>query len=122
MSNDKDMGLVIKRTLRGLCPNCGLGHLMKSYPKQVQHCASCGEGYGHIRADDGPPWATIMIVGHVVVMLALVFEKHSTMPAWLAATIWSALALGMSLALLPRTKALFVGIIWATRAPGSEHR
>jgi uncharacterized protein (DUF983 family) len=118
---DKDyMRQVIIRALRKLCPQCGQGKLMASYLKQVQHCAACGEAFGHIRADDAPPWATILIVGHVVVLLALEFEKYSTWPTWLAAMMWSLLALCLSLLILPRAKALFVGIIWATRAPGSE--
>jgi uncharacterized protein (DUF983 family) len=120
MSDKDNMRQVIMRALRKLCPQCGQGKLMASYLKQVQHCASCGEGYGHIRADDAPPWATILIVGHIVVLLALEFEKLSTWPAWLAVMVWSALALVLSLAILPRAKALFVGIIWATSAPGSE--
>ena len=120
MSPEKDMRLVVTRTLRGLCPNCGLGRLMKSYLKQVQHCASCGEGFGHIRADDAPPWLTIVIVGHIVVMLAYEFERHTAWPVWMAVTLWCAVALGLSLLMLPRAKSLFIGIIWATRTSGSE--
>jgi uncharacterized protein (DUF983 family) len=120
MSNKDDMRQVITRALRKLCPQCGRGKLMASYLKQVQHCADCGEGFGHIRADDAPPWATILIVGHVVVLLAMEFEKYTSWPTWLAVTIWSAMAMALSLAILPRAKAMFVGIIWATSAPGSE--
>ena len=43
----------------GKCPNCGAGALFRSYLKQVDHCAVCGESYGKIHADDGPPWLTI---------------------------------------------------------------
>ena len=35
-------------------------------------------------------------------------------------TLWPALGLALAVALLPRAKGLFVGVIWATGAPGSE--
>ena len=38
---------------------------MRSYLKQVENCAACGESFGQIRADDAAPWLTIILVGHV---------------------------------------------------------
>ena len=113
---------IILRALRGLCPNCGQGKLMASYLKQVQRCAVCGEDFGHIRADDAPPWLTILLVGHIVVPLAYETERHTVWPVWVAMLIWPVLALGLALLILPRAKALFIAVIWATRAPGSERK
>ena len=48
-------------------------------------------------------------------------EKGATpWPYWVSMTLWPALALGLSLAILPRAKALFLGAIWSMKAPGSE--
>ncbi len=55
----------IRRAATGKCPNCGKGTLYKSYLKQVDRCSICSESYGQIRADDGPPWLTILLVGHI---------------------------------------------------------
>ena len=122
MSQDKDLRTVILRALRQRCPNCGRGNLMASYLKQVQCCAVCGEDFGHIRADDAPPWLTILLVGHIVVPLAYEVERHTVWPVWVAMIVWPLLALGLALLILPRAKALFIAIIWATRAPGSERK
>ena len=63
------------------CPNCGKGHLFRAYLKQVDSCADCGEPFGHIRADDGPAWLTILITGHVVVGVALAVEMIAPLSA-----------------------------------------
>lgn len=105
------------RGLMGRCPCCGEGKLMKSYLKQVENCSVCGESFGEIRADDAAPWATIILVGHVFLPFAFMVDVD-WMPVWTAALMWSALFVALSLAILPRAKSLFVGILWQTRAPG----
>jgi len=110
----------IRRAVCGRCPRCGEGRLFRSYLKQVDTCAFCGEAFGHIRADDGPPWLTILVVGHLVVPLALYAEKHADWPLWVSMAVWPGLALGLSLALLPRAKGVFLGMLWATGAPGGR--
>src|SRR3546814_4367158 len=63
------------RGLRGRCPACGEGRLMRRYLKATPACGHCREGYAHLRADDMPPWLTIIIVGHIVVPLLLLVEQ-----------------------------------------------
>ena len=53
------------------CPACGIGSLFRRYLKVADHCAQCGEALHHHRADDAPPYFTIVIVGHIVVSLVL---------------------------------------------------
>lgn len=115
----RDLRAAVGRALRGRCPNCGGGPLFASYLKQVENCARCGERFGHIRADDAPPWLTILITGHLIVPMALAVEAHSTWPIWMPMVAWPSLALATALLILPRAKALFIGIIWATGAIGS---
>ncbi len=104
----------------GRCPNCGKGRLFRSYLTQVEQCAICGEPYGHIRSDDAAPWLTILIVGHIIVPVALSIESRETLPSWVSMSLWPLLALGLSLIVLPRAKAVFLSVIWHTRSPGSE--
>jgi uncharacterized protein (DUF983 family) len=108
------------RGLRGRCPACGKGGLFASYLKQVERCAACQEPLGHIRSDDGAPWLTILVVGHIVLPVILMVERHVQWPTWLAMTVWPLFALALVLAVLPRAKGLLLGIIWSTGAPGSE--
>jgi uncharacterized protein (DUF983 family) len=118
--NRPPLWLAIRRGLACRCPNCGGGRLFASYLKQVDTCAACGEPLGHIRSDDAAPWLTILVVGHILVPIVLAVEMSTTWPDWVSMTLWPALGLALAVALLPRAKGLFVGVIWATGAPGSE--
>ncbi len=111
----RDLPLALRRGVMGRCPNCGKGHLFRSYLKQVDACACCHEAFAHIRADDGPPWLTILVVGHIVVALALIVESNANWPAWLSVASFSTLAVVLALLLLPRAKGIFIGAIWASR-------
>lgn len=108
------------RGLMGSCPACGRGRLLKSYLKPVDRCAHCGEEYGHFRADDAPPWMTILIVGHIVIPMLLSVEQNYQPAAWVHFAIWPALTLLLTLILLPRCKGVVLGLLWSTGAPGSE--
>jgi len=105
------------RALRGRCPCCGEGKLMRSYLKQVEQCSVCGEQFGQIRADDAAPWLTIIVVGHIFLPLAFMLD-WSWMPTWAAMISMSTLFAVIALAILPRAKMLFLAILWQTRAPG----
>jgi uncharacterized protein (DUF983 family) len=119
-SQQRNIWSAILRGARQRCPNCGRGHLFRAYLKPVEVCSECAEPFGHIRADDGPAWLTILITGHVVVGIALAVEMIAPLPLWLSAVVFSAAALLMSLALLPKAKGIFIGSIWATGATGTD--
>jgi uncharacterized protein (DUF983 family) len=108
------------RGARSRCPNCGGSPLFRAYLKPVDACARCKEVFKHIRADDGPAWLTILIVGHIVVGLALTVEIYAPMPVVTSIALFCGLSLAMILWLLPRAKGVFIGAIWAMKAPGSE--
>jgi uncharacterized protein (DUF983 family) len=81
-------------------------------------CPKCGEVYTHQRADDGPAYLTILIVGHLMAPLMLyVFVEWRPEPAVMATffTIGTAL---LSLVLLPRLKGAMVALQWAKRMHG----
>ncbi|MCC6917980.1 MAG: DUF983 domain-containing protein [Alphaproteobacteria bacterium] len=117
----EDIGpwLAAARGAAGRCPHCGEGRLFRAYLKQVEACALCGERYGHIRADDGPAWLTIIVVGHIVVGLILGIEPYTPWPSWVGIIGWSALTIGLTLALLPAAKGIFISVIRRTGAVGS---
>jgi uncharacterized protein (DUF983 family) len=106
--------------LLGRCPCCGQGKLFRAYLKQVDACSVCGERFADIRADDGAPWLTIILVGHIFLPLTLAFVAVTTLPSWGSALVCCAVLVALSLAILPRAKALFIAILWHTGAPGSK--
>lgn len=102
----------LKRGLLGRCPQCGRGKLFKGYLKQVQSCLSCGEKLDHIRADDGPAWLSILLAGHLMIPFILAFNQDDNLPEWAAMTLWPLLSVVLILMILPRTKGLFIALIW----------
>jgi uncharacterized protein (DUF983 family) len=98
---------------RGKCPACGAGPMMQGYLTVRQSCPSCGEALHHQRADDGPAYLTILIVGHLMAPLLMwVFTTFHPEPAVLIA-IFSTFTVVTSLYLLPRIKGAMVALQWA---------
>jgi uncharacterized protein (DUF983 family) len=115
----RDLGQSVRRGFMERCPNCGQGKLFRAYLKVNPRCPSCGEDLSHQRADDAPPYITMLIVGHVIVAGVLAAEDvFPQSPLWLDALIWLWLTVVLSLALLPRVKGALVGYQWALRMHG----
>ncbi len=120
MNEKPSLGQITWRAMRCRCPACGEAPLLAGYMRQVESCSACGTRFGHIRADDGPAWLTILIVGHIVVSLILAIEPNVDWPQWLSTSVWLTVALVSTLAFLPLAKCFFIGVIWRSGAPGSE--
>jgi uncharacterized protein (DUF983 family) len=115
---DRQVKPAMWRGWRRRCPNCGSGPMLRGYLKVRDTCPVCGEALHHHRADDGPAYLTILIVGHLMAPLILyVFTAYRPEPLVLA-TVFSVGCVGLSLYLLPRLKGMIVGIQWAKRMHG----
>ncbi|WP_164660966.1 DUF983 domain-containing protein [Tropicibacter sp. Alg240-R139] len=103
---------------RRKCPNCGKGRLLHSYLKVNNQCPECGQELFHHRADDGPAYLTILIVGHLMApSLHFTFVQYRPEPLTLFA-IFALGCLSLSLYLLPRLKGAIVAYQWARRMHG----
>jgi uncharacterized protein (DUF983 family) len=100
------------------CPDCGKGHLMAGYITVAPACTHCGEDFSHQRADDAPPYFTIMAVGHLVIPALWFVERFYAPPMLPQLILWPLLITVLSLWLLPRVKGAIVGLQWATRMHG----
>lgn len=101
------------RGWRRRCPNCGSGPLMAGYLKTRKSCQVCRQAFHHHRADDGPAYLTILIVGHLMApLLHIVFVRFRPEPLVLF-TIFAVGCIGLSLYLLPRLKGAIIGFQWA---------
>lgn len=109
----------IRRALRGRCPGCGQGRLFRSYLKPVERCEACGETWSEVRADDGPAWLTILVVGHLLAPVIGLIVIHGRLSAYQALAVIVGLAVAMCLLVLPRAKGVFIAAIWALRASTS---
>jgi uncharacterized protein (DUF983 family) len=117
---DVSFGLAMRRGFLGKCPSCGRTPLFQSYLKQVQSCPACGANFSSIRADDAAPWLTLIVVGHLFLPLIFFVNLDAILPFWIGVTSWAAFFCAVALVFLPRAQGLFIGVLWVTRAPGSE--
>jgi uncharacterized protein (DUF983 family) len=118
-SERRDLGLAVRRGLLGRCPNCGEGRMFRAYLKVVDACPVCREDLSQQRADDAPPYITMLIVGHFIIAGVLAADDFWPNSSLLVgAIVWSLLAIGSSLLLLPRVKGALVGYQWAMRMHG----
>lgn len=108
----------IKRGMRCRCPNCGEGRMFSRFLKVAPSCPACGEDLSHHRADDLPPYLTIVIVGHIVVTAILFVFGRWEWPTIVHLFVWLPLTLVLCLALLQPTKGAVVGLQWALRMHG----
>ncbi|WP_136635088.1 DUF983 domain-containing protein [Pseudooceanicola onchidii] len=121
MDQDTEGREVRRAVLRGFrrkCPNCGTGPMLKGYLKVRDHCPVCREDLHHHRADDGPAYLTILIVGHLMApTLGGVYHAYQPEPLVLF-TGFSIGTVALSLYLLPRLKGALVGFQWARQMHG----
>ncbi|MGC9369231.1 MAG: DUF983 domain-containing protein [Paracoccaceae bacterium] len=108
----------LMRGWRRRCPNCGAGPMLCGYLKVRETCPVCHEELYHHRADDGPAYLTILIVGHLMAPIILwTFTAFRPDPLVLAA-IFTVGCVALSLYLLPRLKGAMVALQWAKRMHG----
>ncbi|MCH2096357.1 MAG: DUF983 domain-containing protein [Rhodobacteraceae bacterium] len=112
-SNARLMRPALWRGWRQKCPNCGDARLFDGFLNVRKTCPVCQEPLHHHKADDGPAYLTILIVGHIMApLLLMVFETWRPHPL----TLFTTFAVGciaLSLYLLPRLKGAIVAYQWA---------
>ncbi len=106
------------RGFRCRCPNCGDGKLFDGYLKVADNCPVCEEELHHHRADDGPAYLTILIVGHLLAPIMLwMFVAYRPEPLVMI-SVFTVGCVALSLYLLPRLKGMIVGLQWSRRMHG----
>jgi len=117
-AEERPLRPALARGWRRRCPNCGAGPLMRGYLAVQPACPACGEDYTPQRADDGPAYLTILIVGHLMApVLHVAYTRFTPDPLTLALVL-SAGVIVLSLWLLPRIKGAFVALQWSRRMHG----
>jgi len=118
VDQERPVGQALRRGWRCRCPNCGSGPMMRGYLTVRDSCPVCHQELFHHRADDGPAYLTILIVGHLMAPTILwVFTAFRPDP-WILATGFSIGTVALSLFLLPRLKGAVVAMQWAKEMHG----
>ncbi|MEM9704749.1 MAG: DUF983 domain-containing protein [Pseudomonadota bacterium] len=111
-------GRAIFRGLRRRCPECGRGALFAGYIKTNTTCDVCSLDISGHRADDGPPYLTILLVGHIAIPLAVAMKQFLDPPLSFQFLFWTPVIILMTAFLLPRMKGALIGLQWAHEMHG----
>ena len=117
-TSERNIWVSLKRGWRQTCPACARGALYKSYLKVNDACPSCREDLHHHRADDAPPYFTMLITGHIIVGGILIAEQLYAPETWVHLAVALPSLVILSLYLLPRIKGALIGYQWANRMHG----
>jgi uncharacterized protein (DUF983 family) len=106
------LATAVGRGLRGRCPGCGKTRIFTGFLKVAPVCQECGAPLGLARADDAPPYFTILIVGHIIIPLLFIVERSTDqLSLWIMSAIFLPLTLALSLGLIQPIKGGTVGLM-----------
>ncbi|SCZ68984.1 Uncharacterized conserved protein, DUF983 family [Epibacterium ulvae] len=117
---DRPLKPALFKGWRCRCPRCGEGRALHSYLKVNETCGNCGLDLSKARADDGPAYLTILIVGHLMapIMHVVYFEWQPN--PWVTFSVFSLGCIVSSLLLLPRMKGMVIAYQWARKMHGFD--
>jgi uncharacterized protein (DUF983 family) len=105
------LSTAVGRGLLGRCPSCGKSHMFNGFLRVVATCQHCAAPLGLARADDFPPYLTILVVGHIVVPLMMFVDRAYQPSTFIMAATFLPLTLFLCLALLRPIKGGTVGLM-----------
>jgi uncharacterized protein (DUF983 family) len=76
-----------------------------------EECDNCHAPLGLARADDAPPYFTILIVGHIVITTLVIAQVQYDPPTWLMTAIFLPLTVILSVGLIRPVKGATVGLM-----------
>ena len=100
------------RGIQGKCPRCGEAKLFAKFLKPVAICPRCHQDWSLHRADDMPPYISILITGHVLVPLIIYFGAVADISMGQALAICLTLAAVLMISLLQPAKGGTIALQW----------
>ena len=100
------------RGILGKCPRCGEAKLFAKFLKPVAICPRCHQDWSLHRADDMPPYISILITGHVLVPLIIYFGAVADISMGQALAICLTLAAVLMISLLQPAKGATIALQW----------
>lgn len=115
------IGTAMKRGALGRCPYCGEGRLFRGFLRVVDACETCHAPLGRVRADDAPPYFTILIAGHILLPPIFWIEKAYQPPMWIHMAVWLPLFAIVCTLLLRPVKGATLAWMLRLGLTGTEH-
>lgn len=108
---------VLRTVWRGAClrcPCCGARTLFRAYLKLNAGCPACGADFSRSETADVAPYVTVMLMGLIVMPLSVALILNAGATADMLAPAL-ALAVALTLLLLPRVKGVPAALLWRAR-------
>lgn len=108
----------IWRGVKGQCPRCGQTRLFGRFLKPVAHCPACHQDWTQHRADDFPPYISILLTGHLIAPVLILVGGSAALGMGAKIGIAMLLAGSLMLALLQPAKGGVIALQWWLGLPG----
>lgn len=108
----RKLGEAVLRGIRGRCPRCGQTALFARYLKPAAACSSCAQDWTLHRADDFPPYISIILTGHILAPVIIVVAGSEALPLWAQMGICLAIGAALLVALLQPAKGAVIALQW----------
>jgi uncharacterized protein (DUF983 family) len=105
------LGTALARGLLCRCPSCGQTPVFDGYLAVVPACSKCGAPLGAARADDAPPYFTILLTGHMVIPAMLLVQRAYDPSTLTLSAVFVPLTIVLVLGLLRPIKGATVGLM-----------
>ena len=112
----------VRRGFACRCPHCDEGNLFRAWLKPVETCPVCGEDLSHQRADDFPPYITMVLTGHILVPLMLTMQALTDFSVTTYLAIFLPVTVAAVFGLIQPVKGAVIGLQWALRMHGFDGR
>ena len=106
------LSAALLRGVRGKCPRCGEAKLFGKFLKPIAICPRCHQDWSLHRADDMPPYISILITGHVLAPIIIYFGAFSDISMWQALAVCLVLASVLMIGLLQPAKGAVIALQW----------
>lgn len=100
------------RAITFKCPRCGGAHLFGKWLKPVERCSACGQDWSIQQADDFPAYVAIIVTGHILAPLMILFGHDLELPPLVSAALLVSIALVMLLGMLQPAKGGVIATQW----------
>lgn len=116
------LGRSVFRGVRHRCPGCGEGRLFSRYLKVEPACPRCARNLAQYRADDGPAYLTIVLIGHLLIAPLLFFPIiWQTKPIYSLPILLTVLCV-VTLVMLSVVKGGWIGLMYALNVSERDER
>jgi uncharacterized protein (DUF983 family) len=104
-------GMALRRGMMMRCPSCGTTSAFEGYLKVRSNCPHCAAPLGRVPCDDAPPYITLVIALHFIIVAMLLADFDGGMNWIVSMMIFVPLTIVLLLAMLRPVKGITLAIM-----------